>query len=93
MRRVRFHEYGGPEVLRVEEVPRPQPRAAPVRPGDSVLVTAAASSVGHVAVQLARLLGAGRVVGAVGSTAKAEFLHTLGVDEVVRYDDSSWANR
>ncbi|AKF08462.1 zinc-containing alcohol dehydrogenase [Sandaracinus amylolyticus] len=27
---MRFHEYGGPEVLRYEEVPRPQPRAGEI---------------------------------------------------------------
>ena len=31
MKAVRFHEYGGPEVLRVEEVDRPVPGAGEVR--------------------------------------------------------------
>jgi NADPH:quinone reductase len=61
-------------------------RAARVGPEDSVLVTAAAGGVGQIAVQLARTLGAGRVVGAVGSPAKTTFLQELGVDEVVIYD-------
>ena len=30
MKAVRIHEYGGPEVLRFEEVPRPQPAAGEV---------------------------------------------------------------
>jgi NADPH2:quinone reductase len=61
---------------------------AGVQPGDSVLVTAAAGGVGHLSVQLARTLGAGRVVAAVGSAAKADFARGLGADEVVLYDGS-----
>ncbi|MFI1796247.1 zinc-binding alcohol dehydrogenase family protein [Streptomyces sp. NPDC020379] len=54
--------------------------------GESVLVTAAASGVGHLAVQLARARGVKRVVGAVSSAAKAGFVRSLGADEVVTYD-------
>ncbi|MEU5428636.1 zinc-binding dehydrogenase [Streptomyces olivoreticuli] len=54
--------------------------------GESVLVTAAASGVGHLAVQLAKARGAKRVVGAVSSAAKAGFVRSLGADEVVTYD-------
>ncbi|MGW1603279.1 quinone oxidoreductase family protein [Streptomyces eurythermus] len=61
--------------------------AARLAPGESVLVTAAASGVGHLAVQLARVRGAGRVVGAVSGAAKADFVRSLGVDDCVRYDD------
>jgi NADPH2:quinone reductase len=61
---------------------------AGVRPGDSVLVTAAAGGVGHLTVQLAKTLGAGRVVAAVGSAAKADFVRGLGADEVVYYNGS-----
>ncbi|MEU7085010.1 quinone oxidoreductase family protein [Streptomyces achromogenes] len=64
--------------------------AARLAPGESVLVTAAASGVGHLAVQLARARGAGRVVGAVSSAAKADFVRSLGVDDCVRYDDDGW---
>lgn len=58
--------------------------------GESVLVTAAASGVGHLALQLARLRGASRVVAAVGDPAKAGFVRSLGADEVVTYTDESW---
>lgn len=64
--------------------------AARPEPGESALVTAAASGVGHLAVQLARVRGAGRVVGAVSGPAKADFVRSLGADEVVRYADGSW---
>ncbi|KJK56995.1 quinone oxidoreductase family protein [Saccharothrix sp. ST-888] len=65
-------------------------RAGRLERGDSVLITAAAGGVGHLAVQLARALGASRVVAAVGSAAKAEFVRGLGADEVVRYQDADW---
>jgi NADPH:quinone reductase len=62
-------------------------RAASLRPGESVLVTAAAGGVGHLAIQLARRLGARRVVAAVGTMAKRDFVCGLGADQVVGYDE------
>ncbi|MFI1658950.1 zinc-binding alcohol dehydrogenase family protein [Streptomyces sp. NPDC020472] len=60
------------------------------RPGDAVMVTAAASAVGTLALQCARAGGASRVVAAVGSAEKSEFVRSLGADEVVLYGDGSW---
>ncbi|MEU6232773.1 zinc-binding dehydrogenase [Kitasatospora sp. NPDC047058] len=51
-----------------------------LRPGERVVVTAAAGGVGHLAVQLARELGAGRVVGLASTAAKREFVRSLGAD-------------
>ena len=64
-------------------------RAGQVAPGDAVLVTAAASGVGHLALQIARAAGAARVVAAVGSADKARFARECGAGEVVTYDDRS----
>ncbi|MCI3271105.1 zinc-binding dehydrogenase [Streptomyces cylindrosporus] len=64
--------------------------AARPEPGEAALVTAAASGVGHLAVQLARLRGASRVVGAVSDPGKADFVRSLGADEVIAYPDESW---
>ncbi|MFG2603017.1 zinc-binding alcohol dehydrogenase family protein [Streptomyces sp. NPDC048514] len=64
--------------------------AARPEPGEAVLVTAAASGVGHLAVQLARARGAGRVVGAVSGPGKADFVRSLGADDCVRYGDAGW---
>ncbi|TDD71200.1 NADP-dependent oxidoreductase [Actinomadura rubrisoli] len=47
---------------------------APVREGDVVYVSAAAGAVGSVAGQLARTLGAARVIGSAGGPAKAGLL-------------------
>ncbi|WP_369142252.1 zinc-binding alcohol dehydrogenase family protein [Streptomyces sp. R44] len=62
------------------------------RPGDAVMVTAAASAVGTLALQYARAGGASRVVAAVSSADKAEFVRSLGADEVVVYEDESWGD-
>ncbi|MET8787930.1 zinc-binding dehydrogenase [Streptomyces sp. NPDC004589] len=64
--------------------------AARPEDGESVLVTAAASGVGHLALQLARLRGAARVVAAVGDPSKAGFVRTLGADAVVTYEQQGW---
>ncbi|QKW05587.1 NADP-dependent oxidoreductase [Streptomyces sp. NA04227] len=57
-------------------------RLARLREGDTVFVTGAAGGVGTLAGQLARLLGAGRVLGSTGSAAKAERLTALGYEAV-----------
>ncbi|WP_461006025.1 NADP-dependent oxidoreductase [Streptomyces capparidis] len=56
---------------------------AGVRPGQRVLVHAAAGGVGHVAVQIAKALGA-YVVG-TASAGKHDLVRGLGADEVVDY--------
>lgn len=52
----RFHTFGGPEVLRLEEVPWPHPR------GDEVLIRVAASSVNGTDLGLRRGAGPARLV-------------------------------
>ena len=56
---------------------------ADVRPGQRVLIHAAAGGVGHLAVQIAKALGA-QVIG-TASAAKHDFLRELGADEVIDY--------
>jgi NADPH-dependent curcumin reductase CurA len=59
-------------------------RASRVRPGDTVFVSGGAGSVGSMAGQIARLLGAGRVIGSTGSAWKAEqMIAGLGYDAAV----------
>jgi NADPH:quinone reductase-like Zn-dependent oxidoreductase len=64
--------------------------AARPEPGETALVTAAASGVGHLAVQLARTRGAARVVGAVSDPAKSDFVRALGADDVIVYGQDDW---
>lgn len=51
--------------------------------GETVLIHAAAGGVGSTAVQLAKALGAGKVIGTVGGAEKAELPRRLGADEVL----------
>jgi NADPH2:quinone reductase len=57
--------------------------AAELKPGQRVLVHAAAGGVGHVAVQLANWIGATTV--GTASASNREYLNELGVDEFVNY--------
>jgi NADPH2:quinone reductase len=61
----------------------PVSRRAPVREGDCVLVLGATGTVGSVAVQAARLLGAERVVAAGRDPARLERALELGADATV----------
>ncbi|MFJ8041456.1 NADP-dependent oxidoreductase [Kitasatospora sp. NPDC096147] len=56
---------------------------AAVRPGQRVLVHAAAGGVGHLAVQIAKARGA-HVIG-TARAAKHDFVRSLGADQVVDY--------
>ncbi|TDP96439.1 NADP-dependent oxidoreductase [Labedaea rhizosphaerae] len=56
-------------------------KIAQLRPGEDLFISSAAGGVGSAAGQLARLLGAGRVVGSAGSPGKVEHLTgRLGFD-------------
>ncbi len=64
----------------------------PVKPGDWVLVHAAAGGMGHLLVPWAKDLGA-KVIGTVGSEAKAEIATGLGCDFVIDYSTEDFAAR
>ncbi len=59
---------------------------ARLQAGEAVLIHAAAGGVGSVAGQLARSLGAGLVVGTVGSAQKIAYAQSLGYDHIVLRD-------
>jgi NADPH:quinone reductase-like Zn-dependent oxidoreductase len=58
-------------------------RRVPLEPGQSVLVLGATGNAGGMAVQVARRLGAARVVGAGRNPERLAELSALGADEVV----------
>ncbi|MET0425998.1 MAG: NADP-dependent oxidoreductase [Actinoplanes sp.] len=60
--------------------------AVGIGPGDVVLVHAAAGGVGHLAVQLARALGAAKVIG-TASPGNHDFLRSLGAVPVEYGDE------
>jgi NADPH-dependent curcumin reductase CurA len=67
---------------------------AGLKPGETVYVSSAAGAVGTMAGQLARIGGAGRVVGSAGSAAKARWLcEELGYDAAFDHHDGPLADR
>ena len=64
--------------------------AGKVRAGQEVLIIGASGGVGSYAVQLAKILGA-QVTG-VASTAKADFVRSLGADHVLDYNRDDFAD-
>ena len=67
--------------------------SARLRAGESVLVQGAAGGVGNYAVQVARLLGAGTVIGAASTPEKREAVLSLGADHAVDYTRDDWPDR
>lgn len=61
----------------------PLTRLAPIRSGESVLVNGATGSSGTMAVQVAKYLGAGRVIATGRNATKLERLSALGADVVL----------
>ncbi|MEU4585849.1 NADP-dependent oxidoreductase [Kitasatospora aureofaciens] len=69
-------------------------RIARLRPDETLFVSAAAGGVGTAAGRIARLLGAGLVIGSTGSAAKAAHLtEHLGFDAAFDYHDGPIADR
>jgi NADPH2:quinone reductase len=67
-------------------------RAGHVKPGDWVLVHAAAGGVGLILTQWLHAKGA-RVIGTVGNEAKAVLAREAGAEEVILYDHEDVARR
>lgn len=63
-----------------------------VKPGDWVLIHAAAGGMGNVLVPWAKHLGA-NVIGTVGSPEKAKIAEALGCDHVINYSTEDFALR
>ncbi|MFC6022222.1 zinc-binding alcohol dehydrogenase family protein [Plantactinospora solaniradicis] len=68
-------------------------RAAPLNSGDTVLIHAAAGGIGHLAVQLAKFIGAGTVIGTARSSRKLDFVRTVGADVAIDYAQPDWPDQ
>jgi len=68
-------------------------QAGRLQPGETVLIHAAAGGIGSTAVQLARVLGAGLIIGTVGSAEKAKLIKELGADVAINYREENVAER
>ncbi|MFP5116338.1 quinone oxidoreductase family protein [Bacillaceae bacterium C204] len=58
--------------------------------GESVLVHAAAGGVGTIAVQLAKLFGAGKVIATASSKEKLALAQEMGADVLINYTEPDW---
>lgn len=62
-----------------------------LKKGEKVLINAAAGGVGHLAVQIAKSLGA--YVIAITSSKNESFLQDLGADEIILYDQVDFTDK
>ncbi|GHO57135.1 zinc-binding dehydrogenase [Ktedonobacter robiniae] len=68
-------------------------KAANITPGEVVLITAAAGSLGSQLVQQARAAGAGTVIGAAHGKKKLDVITQLGADIAIDYNDDDWVEQ
>ena len=68
-------------------------RLARVEPSDTLLVQSAAGGVGHLVIQLAKILDVATVIGTASSPTKLEFVRTCGADIAIDFSDPSWADQ
>jgi NADPH:quinone reductase-like Zn-dependent oxidoreductase len=66
-------------------------RRVPIEPGQDVLVLGATGNAGAMAIQVAKRLGAGRVVGAGRDATRLAALRDIGADTVVQLTDDDEA--
>lgn len=58
--------------------------------GETVLIHAAAGGVGSLAVQLAKIFGAGKVIATASNSEKLAFAKKMGADHLVDYSKQGW---
>jgi NADPH2:quinone reductase len=63
-----------------------------VRPGDWLLIHAAAGGLGQILARWGKRLGA-NIIGTVGSEAKRAMARDAGADEVLLHTDKGWADK
>lgn len=61
-------------------------------PGETILIHAAAGGVGAIAVQLAKLFGAGKIIATASSAEKLEHAKAMGATHLVDYSKEGWVD-
>lgn len=61
--------------------------------GESIVVHAAAGGVGYLAVQMAKLMGAGTVIATASSNEKLNLAKDLGADVLIDYTEDDWPEK
>lgn len=67
--------------------------AAKLQSSDTVLIQAAAGGVGLYLVQLARVMGAKRIIALASSQDKLKLVRGLGADVTIDYSQASWPEK
>lgn len=62
-------------------------------PDESVLIHAAAGGVGAIAVQLAKLFGAGQIIATASTEEKLEHARQMGATDLVDYTEEGWEQK
>lgn len=69
-------------------------RGIQIKHGDRVLITSGAGAIGSMAAQIARNLGASRIIGSTGSADKVDWMkQALGYDEVIVRGNGSFLDQ
>jgi len=66
---------------------------ARIEQGETVLIHSAAGGVGTTAIQIAKILGASKIIGTVGSEIKKSFALDAGADYVICYESENFAEK
>ncbi|MFI8707270.1 zinc-binding alcohol dehydrogenase family protein [Bacillus sp. NPDC077411] len=66
---------------------------ARLQQGETVLIHAAAGGIGTTAIQLANILGAGKVIGTVGNKEKKKIALEAGADYVICYKEEDFVHK
>jgi NADPH2:quinone reductase len=66
---------------------------AKLQAGQSVLIHAAAGGVGTLLVQIAKQMGAGKIIATASNVEKLAVAKSLGADELINYTESDWAHK
>ena len=61
--------------------------------GEDVLIHAAAGGVGSIAVQLAKIFGAGKIIATASTAEKLEHAKQLGATHLVNYSEEGWVEK
>lgn len=64
-----------------------------MKPGESVVVHAAAGGVGTLAVQMAKYYGAGKVIATASTSEKLRLAESFGADVLINYTESDWVDQ
>ncbi|WP_394121528.1 zinc-binding alcohol dehydrogenase family protein [Planococcus donghaensis] len=68
-------------------------KMARLEKGETILIHAAAGGIGSTAIQLAKLLGASKIIGTVGSDEKVAKAKSFGADEVINYRSTNFVEK